>query len=150
EGPKKRRQGKESTRTDGGGPAKNVTLTELDSKGWGKVTGKVKYDGAPPAMPEIAAIKTHADKNLCQAGADFEKREQTWIVGGDGGVANVVVWVSPPDGKFFKIKDDLKKPANVQLRQPHCAFIAHVVVGFPQYQEKTDLPPRKTGQKLEV
>src|SRR5437588_5246475 len=111
---KQRRKGTKSSRSDTEKPGASVELTELASTGWGKVTGKL-INPSPPAMPVIIGS---TDKNVCERGAEFEKREQTWIVGSDGGVANVIGWVNPPPGKFFKIKDDLKKRANARLHHP--------------------------------
>jgi hypothetical protein len=145
---KRRREGKgPSTQGDTSKVAENKPLTELESTGWGKVTGRfVSKDAPKPA--EIAAMKTHTDRGVCLAGGEFEKVEQTWRVGSGGGVANVVVWVQPPEFKYFKIRDDLRTLPNVKLEQPHCAFVPHVVAYFPKYRDKTGL--KATGQQLEV
>ena len=126
-----------------------MPLTELATTGWGTIRGKIIYDGTPPTPTISPAMLNNQDKNVCLAGTKMEeKQEQTWIVGSDGSVANAVLWLEPPANKYFKIKDDLKKPANVKLQQPHCAFVAHVVAVFPKYTDKVGLRP--TGQRLEV
>ena len=33
---------------------------------------------------------------------DAEKSEQEWRLGKDNGVGNVVVWIQPPEGYYFK------------------------------------------------
>jgi len=146
---KKRRMGTGGTgQVEGGGAPKAVVLSELESKGWCTVKGRFVAKDAPK-QPLVAKMLDHTDRNVCLAGAPFEKQEQVWITGPDGGVANVVVWVTPAeDGKFFKIKDDLKKLPDALMDQPHCAFVPHVVAFFPKYQDKTGL--KLTGQKLKV
>src|SRR5262245_5510694 len=59
---------------------------ELVTTGWGRVTGRIIYPGEAPKMQPIAAMKFHADRACCLAGREFEKCEQTWLVGADGGV----------------------------------------------------------------
>src|SRR2546421_100494 len=55
------------------------------------VTGVVKYDGEPPAQPEDPRIAKHKEGPDCLKGNEIDKQEQVWIVGKDGGVANVVI-----------------------------------------------------------
>jgi len=118
----------------------------------GNITGKVSYDGAPPAR-----IKQErgASDTSCHANApnDDENFDQTWIVR-DGGVKNVVVFLQPPRDKFFQIPEEQRKPADIVIvRQPRCAFIDHVFVLFPSYYDPNDKEnegQRRTGQKLVI
>ena len=105
----------------GGGDAK-----ELEAPTNGILKGRVVLDGAAPANAQIASMAAHNDAKICLSGTEAEKGEQTWFVGANKGVANVVIQLAAPAGfKFKKIA-----PANVEVEidQPHCAFVPHVVV----------------------
>jgi hypothetical protein len=130
------------------GPAK----TELASDGWGTVEGLVTYEGE---LPQVGSLKPemekHADKAQCLQGTENEIKEQTWIIGPNKGVANVVIFLKAPDDKFFKIDDqDKKRMAPVELRQPHCAFLPHVVALYPVYFDGGKKDYVKTGESLKV
>ena len=96
--------------------------------GDGKITGTVKFKGEAPKMPLEARIAAHKDAEICMMGKGFEKNEQMWIVDDKGGVANVVISLAAPAGKKFdKLKDDSAFKKGVELDQPHCAYVPHVV-----------------------
>jgi hypothetical protein len=118
-----------------GGAAKLTAPTN------GVVKGYVKFEGSPPKLVPNEKIASHADVKECQKGNEFEKSDQVWLVGKDNGVANVVVYLTPPAGKAFDVTADLKKPFEkpAVLDQPHCAFVPHVLALYPD-----------AGQKLEV
>jgi hypothetical protein len=132
-------------------------LKELESTGRGTLKGKVMLDGELPA-DMIAAenqrlaglFAAHQDKNCCTAGSDIEKEQQVWRVK-DGAVQNVVVWLRPPEGTYFKIDMDHPTwPKEVVMDQPHCAFIPHVVVLFPSYYDPQTRKQKPTGQVFKV
>ncbi|MCI0642222.1 MAG: hypothetical protein L0Y72_20820 [Gemmataceae bacterium] len=115
----------------------------------GVIKGRVVLDGDAPEMAQIPGMLNHNDKQHCLAGADFEKRNQTWIIGKDKGVENVVVFLRPPPGKYFELKDeDKNRTDTVYIDQPHCAFIPHVQVIFPAYWDGKELRP--SGQNFFV
>ncbi len=130
-------------------PAKR---TALEAKGNdGVLRGKVVYDGEPPASPFITRINDHPDKAGCLQGGPAETRVQTWMVDPKtNSVANVVVWLEPPSGKYFALRDQDKDRAGqlVVIDQPHCAFVPHVVALFPSYFDGGKQV--KTGQRLQV
>src|SRR5262249_14601708 len=105
-------------------------------------------DGDPPVPQEIAAIAGHADRAICMRGPHTDP---TWIVNpSNKGVENVVVYVMPPTGMYFKKPDDKLKTWEdaVTVDQPFCAFEPHVAVLYPQYYDGKQLVP--TGQVLKV
>jgi hypothetical protein len=113
------------------------------------IKGKVVYDGTPPKGIAIAAMQTHKDHAWCEMGSESEKINQTWLVDDKKGVANVVVWLNPPAGKYFSVKAEDKKPPEFKaIDQPHCAFVPHVIALYPSYFSGKDLV--KTGQKLKI
>jgi len=70
-----------------------------------------------------------------------------WKIDDKNGVANVFVWITPPRGKYFKV-DMSTKPEDVELKQPHCAFVPHCFVLFPKYYKDAKLA--STGQHLKI
>jgi plastocyanin len=107
-------------------PKKGGKVEVLDAKTDAVVKVKVSTDAKQGDV--IKALEAHQDKETCLAGTEEEKREQTWIVGKDGGLANVVVWFEAPAGKKFA---DAKAEGTAYIDQPHCAFVPHVVVVKP-------------------
>lgn len=122
---------------------------ELASTGWARLKGKVTYDGDPPDLDDFRdSMAGNKDKDFCLK-ADTE--DPTWIVGEDKGVANVVVWVRPPKGKYFPIPDELKKRKDVvKMDQPYCAFKPHGVVLFPSYWDPRSESQKPTGQVFKI
>jgi hypothetical protein len=93
----------------------------------------------------------HQDKQGCKAGAPFETHHQTWFVDPKHhGVRYVVVWLDPPPGKYYTLREQDKKRQGeeVVIDQPHCAFIPHVANLFPAYYDGAKEVP--TGQKLVI
>lgn len=115
---------------------------ELVSTGWGSLKGKVTLDGAAPERRKLDITK---DKEICEKG---DTLDQTWKVGPDKGLANVVVWLKAPKGTYFKIPDDMKKASTAKLSQPFCAFEPHVSVLYPSYFDGKK--QQRTGQDLEI
>jgi hypothetical protein len=107
-------------------------LEAIEAKEVAVLKGRVTYDGTPPAPADIkSTVDQNADKGHChldETGKSFT--DQTWVVGKDGGVANVAVWVLPGDGKYFKV-DAASLPREVDTDQPFCAFVPHVQLHMP-------------------
>jgi hypothetical protein len=132
---------------------------ELASTGWGSVEGRVSLAGDKPDIEGmnkslLATIEEKEElKDNCLKGApDEDKSAQTWKLGQNGGVADVFVWLAPPEGKYFKI-DWEKKPwrKEVTIDQPHCAFHPHAEVLFPEaYNPDNPDEPKASGQKFIV
>lgn len=129
-------------------PKASGEKTAIESTGWGTLKGTVKYDGDPPALTDYSAdVDKHKDKDRCVMG---DISNQSWKVNKDSkGVANVVVWVRPTEGKVFKEHPADKKTWKdlVTIDQPFCAFEPHVSVVFPSFDSKGKKP---TGQKFKV
>ena len=105
---------------------------ELAAPTDGVLKGRVVIDGATPKIELIMAMAAHNDNKTCLApdAYEFEKMSQEWILASDKkGVANVVIKLVAPAGKKFKSIEPEKK--EVEMDQPHCAFIPHVVALVP-------------------
>ena len=131
-------------------PEAKRTPLEAPTRG-GIVRGKVVYDGDPPEMKLIDKIKIHNDRDFCLKSPPSELHEQFWVVDKNTkAVANIVVWVEPPPGKFFVLTEEEKNRNGelIRIDQPHCAFVPHVITLFPAYFDGAK--EVKTGQELEI
>jgi hypothetical protein len=133
------------------------------STGTGTLKGRVTLKGERPDVAALdkallAKMEANQDRKHCLEGAsEEEKSQQTWRVGKDtagrlskgAGVANVFVWLKPPEGKYFKIDWDKKPwPKEVVIDQPHCAFVPHAAVLFPGAYEDNPDELKPSGQKF--
>jgi hypothetical protein len=142
--------GKGGGDTSKGGAAGDKSPVE--GTGEGILKGKVVYDGTPPERKSLSdlmgALQDPKDKEVCLSG---DTKDPLWIVGGDKGVANVVVWLRAPAGKFLKTPDkEQASTAKKTMDQPHCAFEPHVVAFNPSFYDATSKKQKKTGMVLEV
>jgi hypothetical protein len=130
-------------------PSKSGTRVQLQAPLDGVVRGRVVLDGEMPTIAPVEKMAVHADHAQCLAGSDVEKNEQTWIISKDKGVANVVVFLRPPQGKYFDIRpEDKNRTDKVVVRQPHCAYVPHVSAAFPSYFDGKE--QKRTGQAFLV
>lgn len=131
-----------------------VVKTPIEAKEVAVLKGVVTFEGTPPG--DDGALKKqmgeHKDKNVCLAGNANETSEFVWRVNPDNkGVENVVVWVKPPDNKYFKPntpEEKAWKKDDVVVDQPHCAFEPHVSIAFAGYFDGKEKVP--SGQKTIV
>jgi len=123
--------------------------TPVEGTGVATIKGKISYEGTAPAPKSLKDVMAgHQDKDLCLAG---DTNDPTWIVGKDGGVANVIVWVRAPEGKYLKTPDKLQARTNkVTMDQPHCLFEPHVVAFSPTFYDAASKKQKKTGEVFEV
>jgi hypothetical protein len=142
--------GPAGTQSSSGSGSGGGQLTALEAKDTGTLTGKVTYDGKPPEPMSLESRfeAVPADKAHCQKGP---KVDETWVVGPNNGVANVVVWLRPPKGKFFDIPAKLRERKDtVVMDQPYCAFEPHVMTLFPSYYDGSAKRQKPTGEKFVV
>jgi plastocyanin len=94
----------------------SAAYTEAPVTNGGTIVGKITYDGTPPKPQDLAVTQ---DPATCGT----TRLEDSWIVGADGAVANVVVYLSDiASGK----KMDL--PSEPVLDQKGCHYVPHVQV----------------------
>jgi hypothetical protein len=138
-----------SSTSGGGGVSGKTEKTELKPVAFATIKGKVTYNGTLPTPADIAIPDTNTDKSYCLKGPH---KDQTWVVGPDKGVANVVIWVKPPKDKYFVVPDDQQKPAEsvVKIDQPYCAFEPHVAILFPTFYDPQSKHQKPTGQVFEI
>jgi len=103
----------------------------LRAEDWGNLTGRFVYDGKAPTSEKLSISK---DQEYC--GKPPTLVDESLVVGKDGGLANVVVWVRT---KGVKVHPDYEKAdtAKVTIDNKHCRFDPHIVVC-------------RTGEPLEI
>jgi hypothetical protein len=92
----------------------------LQRTGWGTLRGRFVFDGAPPGPRSITPTK---DLEVC---GKHDLYDESLVVGSDGGLANVVVFLRSPPGEIHEAYDARKGEA-VVLDNLHCRFEPHVV-----------------------
>jgi hypothetical protein len=114
--------------------------------------GKVRFTGPKPDLAALdkaleEEIDRSRDGDYVRKGGKEATAQQTWKIDEKGGLANVFVWLNPPDGCCFKIDqqvlDHKTWPDEVVIDQPFCTFTPHAVVLFPSYYSG-----KATGQKV--
>jgi hypothetical protein len=122
---------------------------ELVAKAWGSLKGKVTFDGTPPSEEKVNIPDSFKEKDICLHG---DIRKQEWKIGPDKGVANVIVWLRAPKGKFFVVPEDQQKAEvpEVKLDQPFCAFEPHVFALYPSFFDPKPKRQKPTGQIFKV
>lgn len=134
-------------------PPAGGAKTPVEAKGTAILKGTVTVDGSPMPDDISAQVNGQGDKAVClkddPANPDPAKG-RNWVVK-DGKVANVVVFVRPPAGKYFAFSaDDVKswEGKEVKVDQPFCHFEPHVAVAFPQYFDGKKMQPTKQVTKV--
>lgn len=86
----------------------------------GTLRGRFVYDGTPP---EPAALKVDKDVEVC---GQHPLKDESLVVGPDGGIANVVIFVR---SKVSKVDPSLESdlPPTVAMDNKDCRFDPHVV-----------------------
>jgi len=91
---------------------------KVNAAGEGKITGTVKLDGPAPHMKGIDMGK---DPFCAKAHASDPAKLETYVVGADGGLANVVIYIS----------EGLSNPATATTEpvfdQKNCMYTPHVL-----------------------
>jgi len=143
-------------KTDGGKSPTTTKLEMIEPKEWGSLTGTVTYDGDPGPLPDQKMTGEEKVVAPCHSGAKwYELKDQTWLVNKDkgNGVADVMIYLKAPKGKFFKVHDEyfkqVKEKPYLEVHQPHCAFIPHTMVHWAEYRDK-DGKLKPSGQKIKV
>ncbi len=132
--------------------AREDTRTALEVKSReGVLKGRVVFEGEIPPLETPAKLLAHPDSDTCLKGGPAQSSKQTWYINKENrGLANVVVWLEPPEGKYFALTEQQKNRSGeaVVIDQPYCAFVPHVTSLFPKYFDGKKLV--ETGQKLVI
>ena len=101
---------------------------EKSDEKWGDLVGRLVYDGAPP---ERAKLKVDKDVECC---GKFDIRDESLMVGPDGGLANAFIYVRTPK---VEICPELAEKAEKQvlLDNRDCIFKPHCTTIWCEKQE---------------
>lgn len=97
-----------------------VYSTVASAEEWGALKGRFKFGGSPP---EPSALKADKDAEVC---GKHKLLSEELVVGADGGLANVVVFVRDKDVKVHPEMAALKNVKTV-MDNKDCRFEPHVV-----------------------
>jgi len=115
--------------------AQSPQVKQVADSSWATLKGRFVFDGK---APERAKVNVTRDAELC---GKFDLRNEEVIVGPDGGIANIFVWVSlkKKDRAKLRIHPDYEaeEDATVRLTNKDCRYEPFGVV-------------LRTGQKLEL
>jgi hypothetical protein len=109
-----RNQGDSSTAQSGGS-----SMDQAD--GWGTIRGRFVYGGQAPAQPPLSVTK---DLQFC---GQHRVLDESLVIGPDGGVKNVVVFLRTRDPKVHEsYAEKIKQPVVFDNR--NCRFEPHVLL----------------------
>lgn len=103
-----------------------VSLAEGES--WGDLTGRLVYDGVAPERKKLVVDK---DVECC---GKFDIRDESLMVGEDGGLQNVYIYVR---SKHVSVCPELEKDVKEQLLldNRNCIFVPHCMAIWAPKQQ---------------
>lgn len=125
--------GKNSPAATGGtkaGPiAAEKKAAETIAEGWGDLNLRFVFDGDVPAPRKLKITGT--DAAVC---SKHSPTDQSLVVGSDGGLANVFVYLRPGRSETVKVHPDYESLVGqpVTLRNKGCAFTPHALTLWTQ------------------
>lgn len=102
------------TKTQGSG---SDSSPAVKMEGWGNLVGKFVYDGTAPTPTPLQITK---DQEVC---AKHNLVDESLVVGEDGGIANIVIYVRTKD---VKVSPDAKGTMPT-LDNKNCRFAPHIL-----------------------
>jgi len=110
------------------GLSRPATVGAAESEKWGDLVGRFVYDGKPP---ERKKLKVDKDVECC---GKFDIRDESLMVGEDGGLGNVYVYVR---SRSVDVCPELEKTVEKQvlLDNRDCIFIPHCMTIWCEKQE---------------
>jgi len=116
-------------------------VRSAESADWGDLVGKFVYDGK---APERKKLKVDKDVECC---GKFDIRDESLMVGDDGGLGNVYVYLRTKD---VKVCPELEKAvkAQVVLDNRDCIFIPHCMTIWHSKQEFLTINSDPVGQTV--
>jgi hypothetical protein len=101
-----------------------VLAVSAQAAEWGTLKGQFIYDGKAPAPAKLSITK---DAQVC---GKHNLVDESLLVGPNGGIKNVVVYIRPARGKKIDVHPDYAKTAHakVVLDNANCRFDPHVAL----------------------
>jgi plastocyanin len=105
----------------------SLAMAGVASAQWGDLKVKFVIDGKAPTLPPVDVTK---DQAICTAGGKKKVQNEEFVVGADGGIKDVVMFLVPEKGQTVKAHPDYEKDAaaKVAMDNKGCAFVPHVLL----------------------
>jgi hypothetical protein len=120
-----------------------------------RLRGKVHVGTRRPNIQQLNdrlmnSIRRHPEADELLRAPQEELTQQYWRVSQDGSVADVVVWLKPPAGRYLTIAPGPPTwPSRIVLQAGRAAFLPHIRVAFPAYRDpENGARSIRTEQKL--
>ncbi len=110
--------GKSSGKSTKSTSAKSDDDVVVTQEGWGNLVGKFVYDGTPPKPSPLVINK---DAEVC---GKFNLADESLVVGEDGGIANVVIYVRT---KKVDVHPDWEPKDLMMIDNKNCRFEPHIL-----------------------
>ncbi|MEX2187035.1 MAG: hypothetical protein WD875_09590 [Pirellulales bacterium] len=106
-----------------------VAATFQHTGGFQTITGRIRYDGTPPARPSMLSSITK-DREICVPGGADILSEKLIVNGQNNGIANVVLYLKTEKGRVVPIHESAQSPAGTTptIDNKACEFVPHVAV----------------------
>src|ERR1700694_2299481 len=91
--------------------ASGSAYTEAEVRRGGTITGRISYNGKPPSPPRLSVTM---DRKYCGESRD----DDSWLISSDGGVKNVVVFLSD-----IKSGKKMAAPQKLVINQVGCRYL---------------------------
>lgn len=103
-----------------------ILSANIASAQWGDL--KVKF--VADADPKLAALDVTKDKEVCLAGGKKKMPDESFVVGKDGGLKDVIVFLVPDKGEKVKVHPsyDEAAKATIKVDNKECRFVPHVAL----------------------
>lgn len=103
-----------------------VLMVSSASAQWGDLKVKFVADG-DPKLPPLDVTK---DKEICTLGGKKKMPDESFVVGKDGGLKDVIVFLVPEKGKPVKVHPSYDATAKdtVEMDNKGCQFVPHVAL----------------------
>ncbi len=111
---------------EGGGSSGGAAASSAMPTGWATLTGTFKISGDKPTAPALTIDK---DQEVCAPGGRQVLSEEI-VIGANGGIRNVVIFVSqklPDDEPWTHPDAKPGKTEEVLFDQKECVFLTHVL-----------------------
>jgi hypothetical protein len=104
-----------------------VLSVDSASAQWGDLKIKFVVDGAAPKLPLPDVTK---DKEVCTDGGKRKVPNEEFVVGKDGGLKDVIVFLVSEKGKAVKVHPSYEASAKdtVKIDNHQCQFVPHVAL----------------------
>jgi hypothetical protein len=106
-----------------------VAATFQHTGGFQTISGRIRFDGPPPARKSIMDSITK-DREVCAPGGAEVLSDKLIVNGQNNGIANVIVFLKTEKGREVPIHESAQKPAGEtpSMDNKNCLFVPHITL----------------------